>query len=54
MARSRNHHPGIGVITRSIALLLLVMLAACDSSREVQGGASDHGAGGRIKLGLPF
>ena len=37
-----------------IALLMLVAIAACAGHDSVQGGASDHGGGGRVKLGIPF
>jgi hypothetical protein len=50
----RSRDARLGVIARSIVAIVLLTLAACDSSRAVQGGASNHGAGGRVKLGLPF
>ncbi len=34
--------------------LVIVGLAACESSRSVNGGGSENHQGGRIKLGLPF
>ena len=36
------------------AFVLTLTLGACDSTRKVEGGASDNGGGGRVKLGLPF
>jgi hypothetical protein len=39
-----------------LALLALVVgaLAACGTSGSAQGGATNSGGGGRIKIGLPF
>jgi hypothetical protein len=39
-----------------LALLAMIFgaLAACGSSGSAQGGATDDGGGGRIKLGFPF
>jgi hypothetical protein len=54
MMKKRTRPTALGVLGGALAMLVLVMLAACDSERQVQGGASDHGAGGRVKLGLPF
>jgi hypothetical protein len=34
--------------------LMLVALAACEGMGSAQGGASDGGAHGRIKTGVPF
>jgi hypothetical protein len=44
--------------TRTVPLalvaLLLVALSACEGMGSAQGGASDHGRHGRIKMGVPF
>lgn len=39
-----------------LALLAMVVgaLAACGTSGSAQGGATNSGGGGRIKIGLPF
>jgi len=31
-----------------------LLLTACEGMGSAQGGASDHGARGRIKMGVPF
>jgi hypothetical protein len=41
-------------LIRLVALSLALTLAACEATHKVEGGASDNGGGGRIKLGLPF
>ena len=42
------------LVSLAMLLALLFILGACESSRNVEGGASDKGAGGRVKIGLPF
>ncbi len=39
-----------------LALLAMIFgaLAACGTSGWAQGGATENGGGGRIKIGLPF
>jgi len=37
-----------------LSFLLSVALAACDTTRRVEGGASDNGGGGRVRIGVPF
>jgi hypothetical protein len=37
-----------------LATIIFGALAACGTSGSAQGGATDSGGGGRIKLGFPF
>jgi hypothetical protein len=37
-----------------LALCLLLAASGCASKKSVEGGASDGGAGGLFRLGLPF
>jgi hypothetical protein len=41
-------------VPRLAVVFLLLALGACQSTHKVEGGASDNGGGGLIKLGLLF
>jgi hypothetical protein len=38
----------------TLLAIILAGLSACDTTRSAQGGATDNGAGGRIKIGFPL
>ena len=38
----------------AVLAVILGMLAACGTSGSAQGGASENGGGGRIRIGVPF
>lgn len=41
-------------IRLAVLTLILATLAGCGTGGSAQGGASENGGGGRIKIGFPF
>ena len=48
----------MSVTPRALLVLLLAMMltavSACEGAGTAQGGASENGARGRVKVGIPF
>jgi hypothetical protein len=42
------------LVSLALMLGLVIGLSACGTTGSMQGHASENGAGGRIRLGLPF
>jgi len=40
--------------TYAFIAFLFLTLAACDTVGSAQGGGSENGAGGRVRMGVPF
>ena len=54
MSNMRWRAGTLWIFPLALVVLMLVSLAACEGMGSAQGGASDGGAHGRIKMGVPF
>ena len=46
--------PSMRMTILTLLAIILAGLSACDTTRSAHGGATDNGAGGRIKIGFPL
>jgi hypothetical protein len=54
MSHMHRRDRSLSIVAFALVALALTALSACDGMGRARAGASDRGAHGRIKMGVPF